>query len=255
MHAVLLAAGVGRRLTDITGGGPKSLLPFGQSSLLERHVRQLAAAGVHRLTVIVGCEAMQVEQALGALVPDVAPEMTVTTEHNAAFRNGSAISVLSARDVLTSGDDILLMDADVLYDQRMLQRLLDSSSGDALLIDRTVDASDAEPVKTCLVDGQVVAFDKQLPAGLNYDVIGESVGFFRLSPATAGRLLEACEQASVDDVEAPYEAALQAVMLDPASAFVAEDATGLPWIEIDYPEDVDRAMNDVLPQLETLDAR
>lgn len=255
MHAVLLAAGVGRRLTEITGGGPKSLLPFGHSSLLERHLRQLSAAGIHRLTVIVGCEAMQIEQALGALVPDSAPEMTVTTEHNPAFRNGSAISVLSARDALTSGDDILLMDADVLYDQRMLQRLLASASPDALLIDRSVEANDAEPVKTCLREGQVVAFDKQLPAGLDYDVIGESVGFFRLSSATAARLLDACEHVSVDDVDAPYEAALQAVMLDPASEFVAEDATGLPWIEIDYPEDVDRAMNDVLPQLEALHAR
>lgn len=255
MHAILLAAGVGRRLTDITGGGPKCLLPFGESSLLARHLQQLAAAGVHRLTVVVGCEAMQIEQALGALVPDIAPEMTVTTEHNPAFRNGSAISVLAARSALASGDDILLMDADVLYDHRMLACLLASAATDAMLIDRDVEPGDAEPVKTCLLDDQIVAFDKTLPAGLEYQVIGESVGFFRLSPTTAQALLSACERVSSEDVESPYEAALQAVMLADGVQFVAEDATGLPWIEIDYPEDVDRAMNKILPELETLDAR
>jgi len=252
MHAVLLAAGVGRRLTDITGGGPKSLLPFGELSLLERHVRQLAAAGIHRLTIVVGCEAMQIEQALAAIVSDAAPEMTVTTEHNARFREGSALSVLTAREALTSGDDVLLMDADVLYDQRMLACLLASESADALLIDRNVDADDAEPVKICLADGRIVAFDKQLPAELSYDVIGESVGFFRLSSATAASLIEACEQVSEADAESPYEAGLQYVMRARGSRFAAEDVTGLPWIEIDYPEDVDRAMDQVLPQLESL---
>lgn len=255
MHAVLLAAGVGRRLSDITGGGPKCLLPFGQTSLLARHLQQLAAAGVHRLTVVVGCEAMQIEQALASLVPEIAPAMTVTTEHNPAFRNGSAISVLAARPALAAGDDVLLMDADVLYDQRMLRRLLASAGSDALLIDRDVDTSDPEPVKTCLLDDRIVAFDKTLPEGLAYQVIGESVGFFRLSPGTAESLLAACERVSADDADGAYEAALQAVMLADDTQFAAEDATGLPWIEIDYPEDVDRAMNDVLPKLETYDAR
>lgn len=255
MHAVLLAAGVGRRLSEITGGGPKTLLPFGEMSLLERHLRQLAAAGVHRLTVVVGCEAMQIEQALGALVPDVAPEMTVTTEQNPDFRQGSALSVLSARQALSAADEVLLMDADVLYDQRMLARLLASDSPDALLIDRHVEASDEEPVKTCLKDGQIVAFAKTLPADLDYDVIGESVGFFRLSPATAKRLLEACKAMSKTDAETPYEGALQRVMCAPEMDFAAEDITGLPWIEVDYPEDLDRAMDQVLPELEALDAR
>ena len=94
MHAVLLAAGVGRRLEDITGGGPKCLLPFGGASLLERHLVNLAACGVHRLTIVTGCEAMQIEQALGALAPERAPEMTIDTVQNPDFRMGSALSVL-----------------------------------------------------------------------------------------------------------------------------------------------------------------
>lgn len=252
MHAVLLAAGVGRRLIEITGGGPKCLLPFGGASLLERHLRQLVAAGIHRLTVVTGCEAMQIEQALAAIVPEAAPEMTIDTIQNPDFRMGSALSVIAARGVLEADDDVLLMDADVLYDARMLDRLINSAHHNVFLMDRDVDASDAEPVKLVVAQGQLVGFDKQLPAGVDYDTIGESVGFFRLTPGVAAALVSACERVSREDAESPYEHALRDVLLASPDAFVAEDVTGLPWIEIDYPEDVDRAVDDILPQLEAL---
>lgn len=250
MHAVLLAAGMGRRLDDITGGGPKCLLPFGNASLLERHLSLLTGAGVDRLTVVVGFEAMQIEQALGALVPEVAPAMTVTTAHNPAFRQGSAQSVLAAADVLSGDDDVLLMDADVLYDHRLLDSLLAGDAADVLGMDRSVGADDAEAVKVCLDDGRIVAFDKVLPDGLTYDTIGESVGFFRLSPGGADALLTACERVSAADDDAPYEAALQRVMCADDASFDTADVTGLPWIEIDYPADAERAVRDILPHLE-----
>jgi len=252
MHAVLLAAGVGRRLIEVTGGGPKCLLPFDGVSLLERHLRQLAAAGVHRLTIVTGCEAMQIQQVLAAIVPDAAPEMTIDTIQNPDFRLGSALSVLAARAVLEAGDDVLLMDADVLYDRRMLARLINSPHDNVILMDRDVDASDAEPVKLAVAGAVPVGFDKQLPADLDYDTIGESVGFFRLTADMTAGLVAACEQVCRADADAPYEHALRDVLLASPGAFGIEDVTGLPWIEIDYPQDVDRAVDEILPQLEAL---
>lgn len=250
MHAVLLAAGLGRRLNEITGGGPKCLLPFGEASLLERHLRALRAAGVDSLTVVVGFEAMQIEQALGMLDSVVPDDMAVGTVHNPAFRQGSAKSVLAARNILEGDDDILLMDADVLYDQRLLNALLGDGGTDVLGMDTRVGADDAEAVKVCLKDDRIVAFDKSLPEGLDYDTVGESVGFFRLSPASADALLLECHRVADADDDAPYEAALQRVMLAENTVFKAADVSGLPWIEIDYPKDVERAMSDVLPQLQ-----
>ncbi|MES1924628.1 phosphocholine cytidylyltransferase family protein [Salinisphaera sp. T31B1] len=252
MHALLLAAGVGRRLTEITGGGPKCLLPFDGASLLERHLRLLADAGIHRLTVVTGCEAMQIEQALGALVPRVAPEMTVDTIVNPDFRLGSALSVVAGRAVLEAEDDALLMDADVLYDARMLKPLTAAAGADLLLMDRDVDPNDDEPVKIALRDQAVVGFDKQLPAGLAYDTLGESVGFFRLSPARARALVANCERLAAQDAETPHEHALRDLLAAEPDVFEVADVTGVPWIEIDYPEDVDRAVDIIAPRLEAL---
>ncbi|ROO30051.1 NTP transferase domain-containing protein [Salinisphaera japonica] len=252
MHAVLLAAGVGRRLEEITGGGPKCLLPFGEMSLLERHIRLLNTAGVHRLTVVVGNEAMQIEQALSSMVHEIAPEMTVDTRHNPAFREGSTASVLAARDVLEADDDVLLMDADVLYDARLMAVFTGEGAADRVAIDTRVGADDAEAVKVALADARIVAFDKTLAADLTYDRVGESVGFFRLSPASADGLLLACETAHAADSHAPHEQALQTLMTAGDGVFQAIDIAGTPWIEVDYPADVDRAMDDILPTLEAI---
>ena len=47
--------------------------------------------------------------------------------------------------------------------------------------------------------------------------------------------------------DAPHEEVLRNLLLRAPDAFAFEDVTGLPWIEIDFPEDVVRARNEILP--------
>ena len=94
----------------------------------------------------------------------------------------------------------------------------------------------------------------ELPDGLGYDTIGESVGFFRLSGAMAEQVAAGCERyvAAGRDGEM-YEAVLRDLLLDAApGTFGYEDVTGLPWIEIDFPEDVQRAEKVIYPALQSL---
>jgi choline kinase len=51
----------------------------------------------------------------------------------------------------------------------------------------------------------------------------------------------------------PYEEAIRDVLLAEPRQFGYEDVTGLPWIEIDFPEDVKRARDDILPRLHESD--
>lgn len=253
MHAIILAAGVGRRLAGVTDS-PKCLLRFGGASLLERQLAMLAEAGVERLTVVTGFAAMRIEQALAVLAPRIMPELAVTTVFNPDFRRGSVLSCLAAAPALESGEDVLLMDADVLCDARMVIRLTESAHANCFLFDRDFVDGD-EPVKLCVRAGQLVEFRKSLPQHLAYETIGESVGFFRLAAATAARLTRRCRQyRRQGDGEAPHEEALRDLLLAQPLVFGYEDVTGLPWIEIDFPEDVTRANDRVLPRLCRQDA-
>ena len=239
MNAILLAAGVGRRLG---AGEPKCLLPFGGQTLLARHLEILRACRVRHVTVGIGHQADRVRAAIAGL--DAGG--FVTTVFNPDYRLGSILTLHSLRESLAGGGDILLMDADVLYDRRLLRRLINSSHANCCLLDRNFEPGD-EPVKLCVRGGALVEFRKK--ADVPCDFCGESVGFFKLAE-TAAHNLAAVTQHYVDagKTDECYEEALRDVMLSPG-AFGFEDVTGLPWTEIDFPEDVERARRDILPRL------
>ncbi len=245
MRALLLAAGRGSRLQrDAANPLPKCLLSFGGATLLERHLAALAAAGVDEIVLALGYAAEQVEAELARLGRD-----DVEVVLNPRFTLGSVLTVHTAAAALARGGDVLLMDADVLYGDAIMRALTAGAHADRLLIDRDFEAGD-EPVKVCVRDGVPVEFRKRVAPGLVYDVIGESVGFFRLREATARRFAQIVA-GYVDGGRAdqPHEEAIRDLLLEGTYRFEIADVTGAPWIEIDFPEDVERARRDVLPHV------
>ncbi|SAK50373.1 sugar nucleotidyltransferase-like protein [Caballeronia hypogeia] len=249
MRAIILAAGMGLRLVQPEGQQqPKCLLRFGELSLLERHLHFLKAAGVDEVVFVTGFKSEQIEAELAAIDWKPASEVVVNEE----FTLGSVLSVHTARDAMTRGGDVLLMDADVLYDERIFEPLVAGASVNRLLIDRDFEAGD-EPVKLCVENGVPVELRKQVAAGLKYDTIGESVGFFRFDHATATRLAQICaDYVESGRAKMPHEEAVRDLLLEKSHVFDIADVTGAPWIEIDFQNDVKRAADEVLPSLNAL---
>ena len=244
-QALILAAGVGRRLSDALQhrGRPKALLEFRGSSLLARHVAALRRAGVVDITVVAGFAAEQIQSALAG--SDGGPGVSVVV--NPAFREGSVVSLWAGRAVLRSGGPVVLMDADVLYDDRLMARLIGSGNADCLLLDRDIEPGE-EPVKLCIQDGRIVDFHKRPARAHQWH--GESVGFFRFSAAAAAELADRAEAyvrsgRRADEYEEPIRDMI--IESDPGR-FGFEDISGLPWTEIDFPEDVAKAHR-LLPEL------
>jgi choline kinase len=234
---ILLAAGVGRRLAD-AHEGPKVLLDFDGRSLIERHLDALEANGIDDIVVTVGHEAARLEKEIGG---------RAGTVHNPDYRQGSLVSLWVQRDRLRAGRPVLLMDGDVLYDSRMIERLLGAEGEAVMLVDRELEPGD-EPVKVCFRDGVMVDFRKRPEHA--HDWHGESVGFFKFSAEQAAALADACEPyiaAGRRDIE--YEEAIRDMLLASPASFTHVDVTDLPWTEIDFPEDVDKAREVVLPLL------
>ena len=246
MRAIILAAGRGARLEAAGMLEPKALLELGGATLLDRHLRNLDALGVEDVRVCVGYRRERVEAALASAPAGLRIEVV----ENPDYREGSVVTVWTARDALDGGDELLLMDADVLYAPTILERLVRSPSPTALLVDRDFMPGD-EPVKVCLRDGAIVEFSKRVPPGLVFDDWGESVGFFKLAPERAVELAQRCDAyVRGGRGSAPHEEAIRDMVLEDPRAFAVEDATGLPWIEIDFPEDVTRARDVILPRVE-----
>ena len=244
--AVILAAGIGRRLGGDAPGEhlPKALLEFGGRSLLARHVGFLSDCGVTDISVVVGYQADTVRRELES-IPN---GRSVATIENPDFRNGSVVSLAAAETVLHAGRPVVLMDADVLYDRRMLARLVGSAKPNCLLLDRAIEPGD-EPVKLCISGGRIVDFHKK--PQISHEWHGESVGFFRFSPTAAGELGQRARgYVKAGRPQLEYEEAIRDMILaNPPDTFGYEDVSDLPWIEIDFQADVDKARGEVLPAL------
>jgi choline kinase len=253
MRAIILAAGRGLRLLLPEDKQlPKCLLRFDGMSLLERHLRMLRGAGVEKVVLALGFRHELIEAELDRLAWQPRPEIVL----NRRFELGSVLTLHAVADAMTRGGDILLMDADVLYDERIMDTLVAGRSPvNRLLIDCDFEDGE-EPVKICLRDGVPIELRKQLSADIEYDAIGESVGFFRFTQSAARRLAAlAAGYVARDRAQMPHEEAVRDLLLERTQLVEVADVTGAPWIEIDYAEDLLRATNEVLPQLQVLALR
>ncbi|MGC1951770.1 MAG: phosphocholine cytidylyltransferase family protein [Gammaproteobacteria bacterium] len=247
MKAIMLAAGIGKRLYGDASRQHKALLRFAGQSLLERHIKTLRRCAIEHLVLVVGHRAEQVLAEVSRLRADD----FVSPIHNPDYLRGSLVSLWCARGAFRDPEGFLYMDADVLYHPALIDRLIASPHADCLLLDRDFE-SDEEPVKVCVGRGQVIEFRKRIH-GVDPELVGEWPGFMKISASTAAELArimqEFIDSGRIDD---PMEEAVRELILRRPERFGWEDVTGLPWIEIDFPADVDRAREKILPHIETL---
>jgi choline kinase len=246
MRAIILAAGLGLRLKQPEPQLPKCLLAFGGHSLLERHLQLLGGAGVEEVVLVLGFHHELVQAQLAHSSAPLRPQIVL----NPRFELGSVLSLDSAAAALTAGGDVLVMDADVLYHERIMSALVAGERPvNRILIDRNFEPG-AEPVKVCVRNGVPIELRKQPQAGLQYDTIGESVGFFRFSEAGARRLAQITgDYVASGRAAMPHEEAVRDMLRAASEPFEVADVTGAPWIEIDFPADVERAEREILPLL------
>ena len=244
MKAIILAAGRGYRFGLAGEERSKVLLQFGGRSLLQRHFEILEHCGVEEINVVVGYRADTIRLEIAAL----GRARTVSVIENPRYAEGSVVSLNAAASVLSGTEPVLLMDGDVLYDWRLLERLVRSNIDNCLLMDRNIEPGD-EPVKLCIAQDRIVDFHKRPKQA--YEWHGESVGFFRLSAPVANALgAETARYVEEGRHDQEYEEPLRdLIVAAPRGKFGYEDISDLPWTEIDFPSDVARARASVLPHL------
>jgi len=244
--AVILAAGVARRLAPLTDHTQKSLLPVGGRPILARMLEALHAVGIRRVVIVVGHCADQIR----ALATQAPTGLTVECLDNPAYQQGSVLSLLTARDVILGGPT-LIMDADVVFPREFLRRLVASPAPNALLIDRGF-ADTGEEVKIYTQGERVIALGKKVMPSA-WDQVGEGIGFFKCGLDAAPELVRLLDQVSEESRGlCEYEDALHLIVGRQPVAGV--DVTGLPWTEVDFVEDLRRADLEVFPKIARLES-
>jgi choline kinase len=240
VKCIILAAGTATRMRPLTTNFPKCLLPVGGKPILQRAIEQISAAGIDQIGLVIGFQA----EAIRGFVKKHFPSLRIRFIVNPKFEStNNAFSLLMAREFFNAEsqkrkplDDLLLMDADIVFSPHLLPFFLGEGSPNRIAV-RVAGHHDEEEVKVKIdASGNVLVIGKIIPLSDSY---GESIGIEFFSSHAAQKLFETIEH-RVRDGEGRdefYEASFQA-MVDQGIRFKAVDVSPFPAIEMDTPEDL-----------------
>ena len=233
MRAVIMAAGVGSRIQGVINNKPKCLIEAHGQSLISRNVEMLQRKGVHDITVITGYKSELIRREIGA---------QVRYFHNPFYRVTNSISSLwLAKDLLD--DDLILMNADLYFEERVLDIALAQDDSAVMLSDSTrIEDADFR----FGVDGRCIR--KTGNRLTNAETDCEYVGIVRISKSFIGTFKDRLEQMVSDrDMNNWWEGVLYSFIEESMDIFHV-DVTGTFWTEVDTPADYGRLIDWTSPK-------
>src|SRR5512134_1428687 len=239
MRGVILAAGRGSRLNGTAAETPKCLVELGGLTLVERQIVALRRAGIHDIVTVVGCQADRVRRVCGQRVTYV--------ENKRYGQTNSLYSLWMARALLYEG--FVVLNCDVLFHPVLLHDLLTARHENALLLAyREADQPlyGDEEMKVKVRCGRVVEMSKHMDPA---EADGENLGIVKFGAEGAAALVDVMDRLSADGGLRDWAPRAFSEFARTGSLH-AIGTRGLPWIEIDFPEDYQRAIRDVLPEIE-----
>jgi choline kinase len=235
MKAVILLAGVGSRLHPLTLDRPKSLLPIGDSTVLEHMVSKLQRQGISSFVIVCG----HMQEVIKAYVAETFPDLDVTFVTNDKYlTTNTGYSLLIAKEQLDN-ESFIKLDGDVIFDEEIVKRLL-AADGDVSYVCTDNTSVDDEVIKViCDQNGDVLRIGNKLAVS---ESIGESIGIERISKQAARVLFTTLQpmMKNVDNYQNYYEVAYDEIIRAGAH-FKTVDITGLRWVEMDNLEDYQQA--------------
>ena len=240
MQALILAAGAFQRITALSNGVHKALLPMAGDTILGRMVDELLRVGVESITVVTGHARDQITRYLHATYPGV-PFRFVHNDRYARTNNVVSLSV--ALEALPPDDDLLLVECDIVVDEGVLARLVDHPAGNVALVERFRTGMDGTVVTVAGgVVTDVVPRESQ-DRDFDYANAYKTLNLYRFSASFVHGVLRPLAHCYAHDIDplAYYETVLRVICNDPEQAIAAADIGNERWIEIDDPNDVTRA--------------
>ena len=231
MKALILAAGVSRRLYPKTYNTPKCLLEVGGKPIINYQLEALSELGVNDITMIVGYHREMLVESVEKNFPEINFKFIVNHHY---FETNTAYSVYVGREALS--DQHLLMNADVVYPKELLSKLYHSSFENVLAVD--IKSCGREEVK--VIDGgqnKISAIGKDL---IEDQCLGEFIGVAKFSLEFMNEFVNALGQLIEAGGKNDYfEAGIEQLLEKQLVNYV--DVSEYPCLEIDFIEDLELA--------------
>lgn len=241
MQAIILAAGMGRRLGEYTRDNTKCMLPVNGERLIDRVLGQLSQLGLSRVVIVVGYKGQNLIDYIGHRYDD---RLKIEYVNNPVYDKTNNIYSLSlAKDKLQE-DDTLLIESDLIFDDSLFRMILDNPYPNLALVDKYETWMDGTMVRID-EDNNIVNFiPKKAFKYKDVDSYYKTVNIYKFSREFSQNkyvpFLEAYSKALGNNEY--YEQVLRVItLIDNAELKALPITNGAKWYEIDDVQDLDIA--------------
>ena len=240
MQAIILAAGMGHRLGEYTKDNTKCMISINGIKLIDRFLKKLSCMNLSRVIIVVGYKSENVIDYIGSRYDN---KLKIEFINNPIYDKTNNIYSLSLAKEQMMEDDTLLLESDLIVDDRMFDLLIDDEYPNLALVAKYEAWMDGTMV--CLdQDNNIVNFVPK--SAFRYEDIGsyyKTVNIYKFSKEFCKKryipFLEAYVKALGDNEY--YEQVLRVITLINIEELKAKPIGDLPWYEIDDVQDKDIA--------------
>ena len=236
--AVILAAGMGTRLRNVISDKPKGFIEIEGKSLIERSVYQLQNIGIENIIIVTGYLSEYYEKF--ALEKE-----NIKLINNQNYPNsGSMYSLYCANELI--GEDFLLLESDLIYEQRAIEELAKFKNDNAILISSLTNSDDEVYVET----GNDKITDMSKDKSKLNNITGELVGISKISYSMFKEMINNSEEYFKSDLNLDYEYCIVDTAKKYPVYYIKID--DLIWAEIDDESHLQRVKKQIYPRLKGL---
>ncbi len=229
MKALILAAGFGSRLAPITNECPKALVPVNGKPIIFKQIENLMKHNITDITIISGYKADVLEKR----IHDVFPYVNMICSVNYETTNNMYSAYLAKNTFYNS--EFLLMNADVFFDDTVIESLLNPKYKNAIVTD--IGSYSEESMKVIEKDGKIISISKQIQEN---DALGCSIDVYKFSSEASKEFFDCCaDYIENKKIVNKWSEVALCDILDKVN-FVACPLVG-NWYEIDNMEDLHNA--------------
>ena len=239
MQAIILAAGMGKRLKELTSDNTKCMVKVNGVTLIERMLRQIERQKVSRIVIVTGYEGQKLKDYIGTL--DI--KTPIKFIDNPIYDKTNNIYSLALASNELCEEDTLLFESDLIFEDAVLDELVNDSRDTLALVDKYESWMDGTCVKLAdddtieaFVPGKKILFE-EIPEYY------KTVNIYKFSSEFSQKyyvpFLKAYEKALGENEY--YEQVLRVITMLDEPVIRAKRLTGQKWYEIDDIQDLDIA--------------
>jgi len=239
MKALLLAAGMSKRLRPLTNEIPKTLLKINGETIVDLIIQSLKRNNVKDFIIVTG----HGENHLRNHIERTYPELNVVFVFNNDYNKKENIfSVFLALEHLSENDDLLIVNSDVVFSKKIIDEFFNEMDGNQLLVDYEKKLGSEEMKVIFDEQGNLKQINKKLdPLKSN----GEYIGIAKIDKETISVFKQTTKEMIEQGVNDYYEQIIQ-IMADNGTEIKGHNIRDNLWVEVDTLQDLEYARRIVL---------